>query len=59
MKIFLADDDEDDRIFFTNALEDILSATDITEYTNGVELMKSLYTEEVLTDVIFLDLNMH
>jgi len=58
MKIFLADDDEDDRMFFVDALKEIPTSTDITEFTNGVELMDRLLTDDKLPDVIFLDLKM-
>ena len=58
MNIFLADDDEDDRIFNADALAEITSQTDITEFTNGVELMAELHSERPLPDIIFLDLNM-
>lgn len=58
MKIFLADDDEDDRIFFVDALTEIPQSTEITQFTNGVELMDALYADNPLPDVIFLDLKM-
>lgn len=58
--IFLADDDEDDRMFFEDALKRITTPTELTFSNNGLSLMGNL---EVLTahpppDVIFLDLNM-
>ena len=58
MNIFLADDDEDDRIFNAEALAEITTPTDITEFTNGVELMADLHSDSPLPDIIFLDLNM-
>lgn len=58
MKIFLADDDEDDRISFVDALTEIPLDTQITQFTNGVELMDRLYADDKLPDVIFLDLKM-
>lgn len=58
MNIFLADDDEDDRTFNADALAEITSSTEITEFTNGVELMAELHSDRPLPDIIFLDLKM-
>ena len=58
MNIFLADDDEDDRIFNVEALSEITSSTDITEFSNGVELMAELHSDKPLPDIIYLDLKM-
>ena len=58
MKICLADDDEDDRIFFADALSEITSSNQIIEFTNGVELMAELHSDKPLPDIIYLDLNM-
>lgn len=58
MNIFLADDDEDDRIFFLDALKEIPLQSQVTEFSNGVELMDVLHSKNPLPDVIFLDLNM-
>ncbi|QLG46567.1 response regulator [Costertonia aggregata] len=58
MTIYLADDDEDDRIFFRDAFSDIPSDSEISEFTNGVALLKALHDASELPDVIFLDLNM-
>ncbi|WP_318312616.1 response regulator [Flagellimonas crocea] len=58
MNIFLADDDEDDRLFFAEALKEIPLTIEISEFENGVGLMGNLYSDEKLPDVIFLDLYM-
>lgn len=58
MNIFLADDDEDDRIFNAEALAEITSPIVITQFTNGVELMAELHSDKPLPDIIFLDLKM-
>lgn len=57
--ILLADDDEDDRLFFKEAFEGIKMNTKVTVVNDGVELMNYL-TENVkrLPDILFLDLNM-
>ena len=57
--IFLADDDEDDRLFFEEALKEVCDDAILTVAENGYELMEILYRPPVpMPDVIFLDLNM-
>jgi len=58
MIIFLAEDDEDDALFFKEAVSELLSNADLMIFTNGEKLMNQLDTNEVLPDIIFLDLNM-
>lgn len=58
MIIFLADDDEDDRVFFSEALNEIPLQTEVTEFNNGVELMAGLHSNSPLPAAIFLDLKM-
>jgi CheY-like chemotaxis protein len=57
--ILLADDDEDDRALFTDALQELYDGIELTTAKNGVDLMRLLDTwRGNLPDVIFLDLNM-
>lgn len=57
--ITLADDDEDDRLFFTEAFSELKINTRVNTVNDGVELMDFLNNEEsVLPNVLFLDLNM-
>ncbi len=57
--IILADDDEDDRMFFTDAFEELKINTKVQTFINGLELMVYLNDEAaVLPQVLFLDLNM-
>ena len=58
--IFLADDDEDDRKFFEDALKKVSIPTQLTLSNDGLELMSNLETviEPPPPDIIFLDLNM-
>lgn len=57
--IYLADDDEDDRIFFQDALSEVCKEVHLTVAKDGVELMDILsLPPSPLPDVIFLDLNM-
>ncbi len=55
----LADDDDDDRIFFEEALEDLPISVDLTTVEDGEQLMHFLNEKPgSLPDVLFLDLNM-
>jgi Response regulator containing CheY-like receiver, AAA-type ATPase, and DNA-binding domains len=57
--IFLADDDEDDRLFFEEALKEVCDDAVLTVAENGDELMEILHRPPIpMPDVIFLDLNM-
>tara|TARA_R110002049_G_scaffold116110_1_gene268500 strand:+ start:67250 stop:67696 length:447 start_codon:yes stop_codon:yes gene_type:complete len=59
LNVILTDDDEDDRLFFSEALEEICIQTKLTLFNNGQELMDYLLTpNSVLPNLIFLDLNM-
>lgn len=59
LHVLLADDDEDDRLIFKEALEDIKIKTIVTTVNDGIELMDYLTQPGIaLPDVIFLDLNM-
>lgn len=57
--ITLADDDEDDRLFFTDAFDELKINTVVNTVNNGKELIHFLdHPETVLPNIIFLDLNM-
>ncbi|MEO5776500.1 MAG: response regulator [Flavobacterium sp.] len=57
--IILADDDEDDRLLFTDAFEELRINTKVNTFNDGVELMDYLNSPDaVLPNVLFLDLNM-
>ncbi|KGO80862.1 response regulator [Flavobacterium beibuense] len=59
LHIMLADDDEDDRLFFTEAFEEVKIKYTLTTFNDGVSLMNHLVVKEnPLPDIIFLDLNM-
>jgi len=59
LHILLADDDEDDRMIFRDAINEIKVKTKITIVNDGVELMEYLQeTEDELPHIVFLDLNM-
>lgn len=57
--VVLADDDEDDRLFFTDAFEELKMQTKVEIYKDGVDLMNALNcTDSILPNILFLDLNM-
>lgn len=57
--IILADDDEDDRLFFTDAFDELKMATKVLTFKDGLYLMDYLNDEEnALPHILFLDLNM-
>lgn len=59
LHILLADDDEDDRMIFRDAINEVKVKTKITIVNDGVELMEYLHeTEDELPHIVFLDLNM-
>jgi CheY-like chemotaxis protein len=59
INICLADDDQDDRLFFTDAFDELKIKTKVSTFNDGVELMNYLNdTDSVLPNVLFLDLNM-
>ena len=59
LHIVLADDDEDDRLFFRDALDELQIAVHVTTVNDGEELL--MHRESALPDTpqaLFLDLNM-
>lgn len=59
IQILLADDDEDDRLFFKEAFEEIKIKTQVRFVNDGVELMNHLtVNSNHLPHILFLDLNM-
>ncbi len=58
LKIYIADDDYDDRDFFMEALNSIPLNTKVSQFDNGVDLMDKLFSDVTLPHVIFLDLYM-
>ncbi|ALJ03696.1 hypothetical protein APS56_00380 [Pseudalgibacter alginicilyticus] len=57
--IYLADDDNEDRMLFKEALDELQMDVIVQDFDNGVTLMEHLLkTDTPLPDVIYLDLNM-
>jgi CheY-like chemotaxis protein len=57
--IYLADDDADDRLFFTDAFDELKINTKVRTFNDGVDLMNHLNDpDSILPNVLFLDLNM-
>jgi len=59
IQIFLADDDEDDRNFFTEAITELKMESKVTTFKDGKDLMDYLEKpDSKLPHILFLDLNM-
>lgn len=60
LKIMLADDDEADRLLFTDAFAELKSEITIKTVNDGMELMDLLHATETedLPQILFLDINM-
>jgi CheY-like chemotaxis protein len=59
IQVLLADDDEDDRLFFKEAFEEIKMKTKVVLVKDGVELMNHLkQNKHPKPHILFLDLNM-
>lgn len=58
LKIYLAEDDEDDALFFRQAFQKTVPQGQIKVYANGEELMKEIRSGESVPAYIFLDINM-
>lgn len=56
--IFITDDDEDDRLIFSEAIEEISPDIELVQLKDGSKLLAQLNSAEKLPDIIFLDLNM-
>ncbi|MDC7999370.1 response regulator [Gilvibacter sediminis] len=57
--IILADDDEDDRMFFTDAFDELKIGTKVATFPDGIALMDYLNQSDAeLPSILFLDLNM-
>lgn len=59
LHILLADDDEGDRLLFTEAFSELEIKTLVNTFNNGIQLMEWLHMKDInLPHFIFLDLNM-
>lgn len=59
LKVLLADDDEDDRDLFKEAVEEVKKNADVFTVNDGDALMRTLNDPDQTTpDIIFLDINM-
>ena len=59
LHVLLADDDEDDRMIFKDALQEVKVKTRLTLVKDGIQLMDYLQQENCdYPGIVFLDLNM-
>lgn len=59
LNLILAEDDDDDRLLFEEALDELPVTVELTIFNNGDELMKWLTDDgNKLPDALYLDLNM-
>jgi CheY-like chemotaxis protein len=58
IKVLLAEDDEDDQFFFSDALAGLPFPTELTIVSNGHDAVEKLSHSANKPDIIFLDLNM-
>ena len=59
MNVLLADDDEDDRSFFNDAIKELKMNNNLTIFKDGEELMDYMNNpDSVIPHILFLDLNM-
>jgi CheY-like chemotaxis protein len=56
--VLLADDDEDDRVFFEEAIAEVAPNVNVTGVPDGERLLNHLLNANQLPHMIFLDLNM-
>jgi len=58
IKIFLAEDDDDDRDFFNAALDSLQSEVELITVNNGEQVINFFKSQSTLPDLVFLDINM-
>lgn len=56
--IWLADDDEDDRGLFSEALSEVAPNVKLRSFVDGHEILNHLRSSQSLPDVVLLDINM-
>lgn len=57
--IYLADDDEDDRLLFLDAVQELSLPVTVKASEDGNQLLNTLFkADEALPEIIFLDINM-
>ena len=54
LKIALADDDEDDRMFFSDALQEIGIQVNLKMYKDGQALLEGFRKSDEIPDILFL-----
>jgi CheY-like chemotaxis protein len=57
-QILLVEDDADDQLFFTEALDEVCDVANVQIAANGRQALDKLQNKEVYPDIIFLDLHL-
>jgi CheY-like chemotaxis protein len=55
---FLVEDDDDDQLLFTEAINEIDNSISLGFAANGVDALSKLCKMSILPDMIFMDINM-
>jgi DNA-binding NtrC family response regulator len=58
LQLLLADDDEDERLFFAKALQTLSIPTRLVTIEDGEKLINHLTISKKVPDIMFLDINM-
>lgn len=57
--VYLADDDEDDRLLFSDAVESIIDDCEVATFVDGEKLIRHLKSNpDVIPFLMFIDINM-
>ena len=58
--LYLVDDDEDDRMFLSNAVQEVIKNLTIIEYNSGQEFLDMAFSENSITNsaLLVIDMNM-
>ena len=60
LKMYVVDDDQDDRFFLTDAIKTVIRPVDIIELTDGMEFIQAIKEDAIESHsiVVLLDMNM-
>jgi len=60
LKMYVVDDDQDDRFFLTDAIKAVIQPVEIVELTDGMEFIQAIKEDTIESNsiVVLLDMNM-